>query len=154
MGRFLNLRTLTFFGAAVAGLLTVILLTRYISLRESQMLARLSQEGVTHVMLAKRDIPAARTITSVDVERTPWPKKAFPKAAFHDLKSLKDRVAARMIIAGEPWKARIPGSNSVATPLELLRYLVEMEKGELIDPYSSLAIKRLIYLSEGRFGGA
>ncbi len=47
-------------------------------------------------------------------------------------------------------KARIPGTNSVATPLELLRYIVKMEQGTLIDPYSSLAIKRLIYLSEGR----
>jgi hypothetical protein len=47
-------------------------------------------------------------------------------------------------------KARIPGTNSAATPLELLRYIVEMEKGKLVDPYSSLAIKRLIYLSEGR----
>ena len=47
-------------------------------------------------------------------------------------------------------KARIPGTNSAATPLELLRYIVKMEKGALIDPYSSLAIKRLIYLSEGR----
>ena len=47
-------------------------------------------------------------------------------------------------------KARIPGTNSAATPLELLRYMVKMEKGELVDPYSSLAIKRLIYLSEGR----
>ncbi|MDA2916787.1 Flp pilus assembly protein CpaB [Nitrospinae bacterium AH_259_B05_G02_I21] len=102
MGRFLNLRTLTLLGAAVAGLLTIILLTRYISLRESQISARLAQEGLTHVMLAKRDIPAARTITSVDVERTTWPKKALPKDAFHDLKSLKDRVAARKIIAGEP----------------------------------------------------
>ena len=47
-------------------------------------------------------------------------------------------------------KARIPGSNSVATPLELLRYIVKMEQGTLIDRYSSLAIKRLLYLSEGR----
>jgi hypothetical protein len=47
-------------------------------------------------------------------------------------------------------KARIPGTNSVATPLELLRYIVKMEKGSLIDSYSSLALKRLIYLSEGR----
>jgi hypothetical protein len=47
-------------------------------------------------------------------------------------------------------KARIPGTNSAATPLELLRYIVKMEKGALIDPYSSLALKRLIYLSEGR----
>ena len=47
-------------------------------------------------------------------------------------------------------KARIPGTNSAATPLELLRYIVKMEKGTLVDPYSSLALKRLIYLSEGR----
>ncbi|MBW2543806.1 MAG: hypothetical protein JRF15_17130 [Deltaproteobacteria bacterium] len=47
-------------------------------------------------------------------------------------------------------KARIPGTNSAATPLELLRYMVAMEKGQLVDPYSSLALKRLIYLSEGR----
>jgi hypothetical protein len=47
-------------------------------------------------------------------------------------------------------KARVPGTNSVATPLELLTYMVKMEKGTLVDPYSSLAIKRLIYLAEGR----
>jgi len=47
-------------------------------------------------------------------------------------------------------KARIPGTTSAATPLELLRYVVAMEKGQLVDPYSSLALKRLIYLSEGR----
>ena len=47
-------------------------------------------------------------------------------------------------------KERIPGTNSAATPLELLRYIVAMEKGQLVDPYSSLALKRLIYLSEGR----
>ena len=47
-------------------------------------------------------------------------------------------------------KARVPGTNSMATPLELLRYMVKMEKGTLVDPYSSLALKRLVYLSEGR----
>jgi len=47
-------------------------------------------------------------------------------------------------------KSRIPGGTSAATPLELLRYIVAMEKGQLVDPYSSLALKRLIYLSEGR----
>ncbi len=48
-------------------------------------------------------------------------------------------------------KARVPSSaNSAATPLELLRFVVQMEKGALVDRYSSLALKRLIYLSEGR----
>jgi hypothetical protein len=47
-------------------------------------------------------------------------------------------------------KNRVPGTNSVSTPLELLRYVIKMEQGKLVDPYSSLEIKRLIYLSEGR----
>jgi hypothetical protein len=47
-------------------------------------------------------------------------------------------------------KSRVPGTNSVSTPLELLRFVIKMEKGQLVDPYSSLEIKRLIYLSEGR----
>jgi hypothetical protein len=47
-------------------------------------------------------------------------------------------------------KNRVPGTNSVSTPLELLRFIVKMEQGQLVDPYSSLEIKRLIYLSEGR----
>ena len=47
-------------------------------------------------------------------------------------------------------KNRVPGTNSVSTSLELLRFAVKMEQGQLVDPYSSLEIKRLIYLSEGR----
>lgn len=47
-------------------------------------------------------------------------------------------------------KARVPGTSSIASPMELLRFLVAMERGALVDAYSSLAMKRLIYLSERR----
>jgi hypothetical protein len=47
-------------------------------------------------------------------------------------------------------KNRIPGTNSVSTPLELMRFLVRLEKGQLVDRYSSLEIKRLLYLTEKR----
>jgi hypothetical protein len=47
-------------------------------------------------------------------------------------------------------KARIPGTSSIATAAELLRYLVRMEQGRLVDPFSSLEIKRLLYLTEKR----
>ncbi len=47
-------------------------------------------------------------------------------------------------------KARIPGTSSVATAGELLRYLVRMEQGKLVDAFSSLEIKRLLYLTEQR----
>ncbi|MCG3202683.1 MAG: hypothetical protein NFCOHLIN_02568 [Gammaproteobacteria bacterium] len=45
---------------------------------------------------------------------------------------------------------RIPGPNSYATPRELMRYLVRMEKGRLVDDWSSREIKRLMYSTERR----
>jgi hypothetical protein len=47
-------------------------------------------------------------------------------------------------------KNRIPGTNSVSTPLELLRFIVAMEQGKLVDAYSSLEIKKLLYLTDAR----
>lgn len=47
-------------------------------------------------------------------------------------------------------KQIVPGTNSVATPRELLRFAVQMEKGALVDAWSSLEIKRLLYLTEKR----
>jgi hypothetical protein len=47
-------------------------------------------------------------------------------------------------------KRRIPGTTSVATSNSLLRYMVLMEQGKLVDPFSSLEIKKLIYLTDGR----
>jgi hypothetical protein len=47
-------------------------------------------------------------------------------------------------------RARIPTSGSTSTPRGLLSYLVRMEQGKLVDPWSSLQIKRLLYLSDVR----
>jgi len=47
-------------------------------------------------------------------------------------------------------KARIPTAGSTATPRGLLQYLVKMEQGKLVDPWSSLQIKRLLYLTDVR----
>ncbi len=47
-------------------------------------------------------------------------------------------------------KNRIPGVRSVSTPGELLRYMVLMEQGKLVDAYSSLEIKKLLYLTDKR----
>ncbi|MEB2346652.1 MAG: hypothetical protein OZ948_18145 [Deltaproteobacteria bacterium] len=47
-------------------------------------------------------------------------------------------------------RARIPTSGSTSTPRGLLTYLVRMEQGKLVDPWSSLQIKRLLYLSDVR----
>ena len=47
-------------------------------------------------------------------------------------------------------KLRVPGTSSLATSAELLHYLVLMEEGKLVDPFSSLEIKKLIYLTDHR----
>jgi hypothetical protein len=48
-------------------------------------------------------------------------------------------------------KSIVPGGGgSYATPQGLLRYLIEMERGKLVDEWSSLEIKRLMYMTARR----
>jgi hypothetical protein len=47
-------------------------------------------------------------------------------------------------------KQRVPGTSSTATPRELMRYLVKLEQGKLVDVFSSLEIKKLLYLTDRR----
>jgi hypothetical protein len=47
-------------------------------------------------------------------------------------------------------KKRVPGGGSHATARGLIRFLVRMEKGELVDPFSSRELKRLLYVTERR----
>ena len=47
-------------------------------------------------------------------------------------------------------KNKIPGTNSIGNPRELIKLLYRMETGKLIDAFSSTELKRLIYLTERR----
>jgi hypothetical protein len=47
-------------------------------------------------------------------------------------------------------KARVDGTNSVATASQLLLLLTEIEQGQLVDAWSSLQMKRLLYLTSWR----
>ena len=47
-------------------------------------------------------------------------------------------------------KKLVPGTSSYATPRELLKFTVKMEQGQLVDRFSSLEIKRLLYITERR----
>lgn len=47
-------------------------------------------------------------------------------------------------------KARIPGTTSYATTRELMNLIVKMEQGRLVDAFSSLEIKRMLYVTERR----
>ncbi len=50
------------------------------------------------------------------------------------------------------WKGKqlVPGTSSYASPRELIRFMVKLEQGKLIDTFSSREIKRLIYMTQGR----
>ena len=47
-------------------------------------------------------------------------------------------------------KQIVPGTSSYATPRELLRFLVRLEQGRLVDEASSREIKRLLYMTQRR----
>lgn len=42
------------------------------------------------------------------------------------------------------------GGGSFATPIGYLQYLVAMERGKIVDPWSSLEIKRMMYMTARR----
>ncbi len=47
-------------------------------------------------------------------------------------------------------KRKVPGTNSVCTTRELMSYLILMEQGKLVDAWSSLQIKKLLYITQRR----
>lgn len=47
-------------------------------------------------------------------------------------------------------KTRVPGTGSWATPRELMRWLLALEEGRIVDAWSSREIKRLLYMTQRR----
>lgn len=48
-------------------------------------------------------------------------------------------------------KQRVPGTVSFATPRELARIMFRMEQGRLVDAWSSLEMKRYLYMTKRRY---
>ncbi len=50
------------------------------------------------------------------------------------------------------WKGKrqVPGTSSRASAGELLKFLLRLEKGKIVDPFSSREIKRLLYMTQRR----
>ncbi len=48
-------------------------------------------------------------------------------------------------------KAKVPGMTSYATPRELARLLFRLEQGRLVDAWSSLQMKKFMYLTKRRY---
>jgi hypothetical protein len=50
------------------------------------------------------------------------------------------------------WRGKrlVPGTTSYATPQELMRCLIKLEQGKLVDEFSSREMKRLLYMTQRR----
>ena len=59
------------------------------------------------------------------------------------------------LVQGTFWtnggQARVPGRASFASPRELARFLLRIEQGRLVDEWSSLEMKRYLYLTRKRY---
>lgn len=101
--------------------------------------------------------------------------KAYPPSPAEEARFFRDTPKARlsqlaMPMVGEPLRAagiaesqfklgsfftrtgkqRVPGIGSGATPRGLLTFLLRLEQGRIVDPWSSLEIKRLLYMTAKR----
>jgi hypothetical protein len=47
-------------------------------------------------------------------------------------------------------KRLVPGATSYASPQQLIRWLIKLEQGKLVDAFSSREIKRLLYMTQRR----
>ncbi len=61
-----------------------------------------------------------------------------------------ERLRQRTYFTGTASRS-IPGKSSLATPLQLLRWLVRLEQGKLVDGWSSQEMKRLLYFTRRRY---
>jgi hypothetical protein len=110
-----------------------------------------------HVMLLRhfgRDYPVSREQEHAYFSQTP--KKQLSDALLEALQApvARNGFDPDMLRQGgffsRVGKRRVPGSNSVATARQLMSYILRMEQGRLVDTWSSLQIKRLLYMTQRR----
>jgi hypothetical protein len=61
-----------------------------------------------------------------------------------------DKIRIGTFFTGNASSA-IPGTGSYACPSELMRWLIKLEQGKLVDAWSSLELKKLLYFSRPRY---
>jgi len=113
--------------------------------------------SIKHMMMLSqfgRDYPPGRDEEKDFFSHTPRAKLGEVLArAFRDgvdasgLNSKRFRQGSFFSAEG---KRRVPGQRSYATPRELIRFLLHLEQGKVVDDFSSREIKRLLYITQRR----
>jgi len=113
--------------------------------------------SMKHLMLLKhfqRDYPVSEARAASFFGQTPRTELGTVLET-----SLRDGIDASGLDAGNfrqggfftrEGKRRVPGTSSYATPHELMRFLLHLEQGMVVDPFSSREIKRLMYMTQRR----
>lgn len=117
--------------------------------------AAMVQKNMVLLQHYGRDYPRPRHEMNAFLARTPKSelKKLFSDAIIRPIS--RNGLNSGQLRQGSFFTRRgkqlVPGvGGSTASSRALLEYLVRMEKGQLVDHFSSLAIKRLLYLTERR----
>lgn len=113
--------------------------------------------SLKHLILLQqfgRDYPVSQAKADAFFEDTKKASlSATLKAALHNGVSASGLDTAAFRQGGfftRVGKRRVPGTSSYATPRELIRFLLHLEQGKVIDPFSSREIKRLMYMTQRR----
>ncbi len=99
--------------------------------------------------------PLSRSASEKFFNETPKTQLASLSLRVSDEAAQKAGLNTADFRQGSLWtrtgKARVPGSQSFATTRELARFLMHMEQGRLIDSWSSLEMKRFLYMTKRRY---
>ncbi|TLS69229.1 hypothetical protein FEF65_01740 [Mariprofundus erugo] len=112
---------------------------------------------IEQVMLLRRfgrSYPVSRSLQQAYFSQTP--KKELSRDL---LAALQQPVADNGLDPGQlrqggffshEGKRRVPGTGSICSARELMHYMLLLEQGRLVDRWSSLQLKRLLYMTERR----
>jgi hypothetical protein len=101
-----------------------------------------------------RDYPVTEETAQSFFENTPKKKLTELSAKSHQEPLIRNGLDLEGFRQGSffTWqgKNKVPGTTSHASPDELIKFLLKLEKGELVDTFSSREIKRLLYMTGKR----
>ena len=81
----------------VAGLMTALMITRYLDRRPVT-----ASAAMAHIVVAVVDLPLATKLKAEQVKLVDWPAGNVPPGAIHDMKDVLDRIITSRVLEGEP----------------------------------------------------
>lgn len=101
-----------------------------------------------------KDYPVSKETAAAFFEQTPKKQLAALMVKSHQGPLIRNGLDTDGFRQGSFFtrtgKRKVPGTTSIASPQGLIHFLVKMEQGRLVDPFSSRELKRLFYMTGKR----